>query len=133
MGYILIAVSLSLALAKDEVCTDFRKNVVDCQELANARKFNMMMNEGNHEKTPYRKIRKLMTASGLVGKRWNVGHIEPNEPKSKRDKGPEDLGQNLMAQSARDNRTLGNKRVSKEELAYYHRKSDFCSWTCPNL
>ena len=114
------------------LCTDFRNQEADCTELAEARQFNKMMNEQNHEKTKYSKIRKMMTKAGLVGKRWNVGHIEPNQPKSKRDHGPEDLGQNLMAQSARDNRTLGNKRVSAAEMAFYGRKSDFCSWTCPD-
>ena len=57
-----------------------------------------------------------MTKFGLNGTNWHVGHIEPNEEGTGRDKGKEDYGWNLMALDAHDNRALKNKRVPKEML-----------------
>ena len=70
---------------------------MSCEELELAREFNAEMNTGKRDTFNYRKIRKMMNEEGLIGMRWHVGHVEPNEPGSERDHGAEDLGQNLMA------------------------------------
>ena len=54
-----------------------------------------------------------MTEFGLPGKRWHVGHIAPNEPGTKRDYGPEDLGWNLMALDAQDNMKISDGEVTE--------------------
>ena len=62
-----------------------------------------------------------MTQFGLKGSRWNVGHIAPNTPGTKRNNDPEDFGWNLMAIDVTDNILLGNQTVSKDILDYYSR------------
>ena len=62
-----------------------------------------------------------MTAFGLSGRNWHVGHIIPNEKGTGRDKGKEDLGWNLMALDAQDNRKLKDNRVPDEMLNFWQR------------
>ena len=90
------------------------------------------MNEGNHDTLNMFEFRKLMVEHGLREKRWMPGYIEPNEPKTERKGGPEDFAINFMAHGMRDRLKVGAKRVSDAELKFYHRKTDFCSWTCPD-
>ena len=62
-----------------------------------------------------------MSAFGLPGSRWHVGHIAPNEKGSGRDKGPEDLGWNLMALDRYDNIKISDDAVTEEVLNFWNR------------
>ena len=94
------------------VARNWHGNVIDGKEAALARQWNEKAATGAFDMWKYKKYRKEMTAFGLPGKNWNVGHIIPNEPGSKRDNGPEDHGWNLMALDAEDNRLISNNVVT---------------------
>ena len=82
------------------VAKNWHGKVIDSKEYALAIEWNEKAATGAFDKYNYRKYRKEMTAFGLPGKNWHVGHIAPNEKGTGRDKGPEDLGWNLMALDA---------------------------------
>jgi len=59
-----------------------------------------------------------------AGKDWHVGHIEPNvkgTPRMGPGAGPEDMGSNLFAQPAQDNRKLGHRKATKDQLEWMGR------------
>ena len=61
---------------------------------------------------------------GLPGKDWHVGHIEPNvkgTPRMGPGAGPEEVGSNLLAQPAQDNRKLGHRKATKDQLEWMGR------------
>ena len=62
-----------------------------------------------------------MTSFGLIGARWHVGHIQPNERGSDRSNGPEDMGWNLFAQNSRENIRLSDNVATQDMLDFYHR------------
>ena len=106
-------------------CADFRGGYVACNELQQARALNQQLAiDPLAAQTNYRGVRQLLNAHGLRGADWHVGHRSPNErgtPRTGAGAGPEDMGWNLMAQSASDNRRLGRWPVTLEEQAFYHR------------
>jgi len=90
-------------------------------EAQKAYAFNQHAATGEFDKLGYDQYRKQMTDAGLPGKRWHVGHIEPNvkgTPRSGRGAGAEDVGSNLFAQPSYDNRRLSHNTVSQAELKH---------------
>ena len=130
-----MAVPLALTAAA-QVCSDFRGTVLSCEELERARKFNRDIPRLAMLKSSHRSIRREMNKAGLLHAlpaRWEVGHACPNEPGSARDRGIEDRGQNLFAQTHNDNhpaRGLGGCQVSCQEAAFYHAHHVPCNDAC---
>ena len=88
--------------------TNYYGDEVDPAELALAREWNELAATGMFDEYNYSKYRREMTSFGLIGARWHVGHIQPNERGSDRSNGPEDMGWNLFAQNSRENIRLSD-------------------------
>ena len=104
-----------------EVAKNFNGKIINAAEAKLAREWNQRASTGEYDKLNYRQYRKQMSKFGLPGKNWHVGHIVPNEKGTGRDIGPEDLGWNLMALDAQDNRRLKDTRVPEAMLKFWHR------------
>ena len=108
-----------------EEFTGFHGKPVSPEEAWRAWNFNQQAAAGKFHHLTYRQYRKKMDAHGLKGKTWHVGHIVPNvkgTPRMGPGAGPEDMGSNLFAQPAHDNRKLGHKTATEAELQWVGRK-----------
>ena len=94
---------------------------IDPAEAALAREWNGIASTGEWDNWNYSKYRREMTAYGLSGYRWHVGHIYPNESGTDRTNDPEDMGWNLMALEASDNRKISDSVVTDEQLRFWNR------------
>jgi len=124
-------------IARANDCEDFRGSSVPCDELQKARTFNRRFIPGYLLAKPYKRVREEMNRAGLTHTalgNWEVGHACPNEKGTGRNNGPEDLGQNLFAQTRRDNNGwisgLGGCQVSCDEADFYHAKHVPCNRKC---
>ena len=99
-----------------EGCASFVGQPMACGELRLAREFNAKVMP-TLQLASYREVRRAMTAYGLYGSAWHVGHAcpDPNKDSSTDD---EDRGWNLFAQHAADNVRLGHCLVSCAEAEY---------------
>ena len=129
----MIALVLVGSLAGGD-CIDYRKNSIPCDELEAARQFNRRLNEGTTATLSrgYRWVRNEMNREGLVGRRWHVGHMCPNNggARTGRGAGPDDTARNLMAQTAKDNSGKGglfNDQMTAAEAAFYSRSLTRCT------
>ena len=119
----------------EDGCSTFTGQPLACHELRRAREFNSKVMP-SMLLASYREIRRAMTAYGLYGSGWHVGHACP-DPHKGNTTDREDEGWNLFAQHATDNVKLGHCLVSCAEtefMAAFHvqcTRSSACVASCP--
>ncbi len=99
-----------------DLCASFTGVALTCDELARARSFNREVMPALRD-APHGAVRRAMTAHGLPGHAWEVGHACP-DPSKRTSTDAEDRGWNLFAQHPADNARLGHCLVSCAEAEY---------------
>ena len=97
-------------------CRTYAGFPLECSELERARAFNRDVMPSLRSAN-YRKVRSQMTAFGLSGFIWHVGHACP-DPSKQTTTDKEDYGWNLFAQHAVDNAKLSGCLVSCKEARH---------------